>query len=145
MRKEDINIRDPFIVYEDGVYYMYGTRAVGLGYKVGGFDVYTSKDLKEWSDPIECFDSEKHGLNREVNWAPEVHKYKGKYYLFATFTQENGLRGTYSLRSDELLAVFQHTLCAHRGTFHVPAPRILLRTSPYIIVLFQTVKGWEVS
>ena len=45
------------------------------------------------------------------------------------------------LRSDELLAVFQHTLCAHRGTFHVPAPRILLRTSPYIIVLFRLRKG----
>ena len=45
------------------------------------------------------------------------------------------------LRSDELLAVFQHTLCAHRGTFHVPAPRILLRTSPYIIVLFHLRKG----
>ena len=27
MKKEQINIRDPFVVYEDGIYYMYGTRA----------------------------------------------------------------------------------------------------------------------
>ena len=100
MRKEEINIRDPFIVYEDGVYYLYGTRAKGLGCKVGGIDVYISDDMTEWSDPIECFDSEKYGLNREANWAPEVYKYKGRFYMFATFTQENGLRGTYSLRSD---------------------------------------------
>ena len=55
----------------------------------------------------------------------------------ATGTGSESLSGStnasYSLRSGELLAVFQHTLCAHRGTFHVPAPRILLRTSPYII------------
>ena len=85
---------------------MYGTRAVGLGCKVGGIDVYTSSDMIEWSEPAECFDSEKHGLNREVNWAPEVYKYKGKFYMFATFTQENGLRGTYSLRSDSPLGPF---------------------------------------
>ena len=106
MKKERINIRDPYVVFEDGLYYLYGTRAKDFGYKTGGFDVYVSKDLVEWSDPIECFDSAKYSLNREVNWAPEVHKYRGKYYMLATFTQENGLRGTYSLISDSLLGPF---------------------------------------
>ena len=41
-----------------------------------------------------------------MNWAPEVHKYKDKYYMFATFTQENGLRGTYSLCSESLTGPF---------------------------------------
>ncbi len=100
MKKEQINIRDPFVVYENGTYYLYGTRAKDLGCKVGGIDVYISGDMIDWSDPIECFNSEKYGLNREVNWAPEVYKYKEKYYMFATFTQDNGLRGTYSLCSD---------------------------------------------
>ncbi len=100
MKKEQINIRDPFILYENGKYYLYGTRARGFGRRTGGFDVYISEDLENWSDPSECFDSEKHGLNSDANWAPEVHKYNGKYYMFATFTQENGLRGTYSLCSD---------------------------------------------
>ena len=106
MKKEQINIRDPFVVYEDGKYYLYGTRAKNFGKLVGGFDVYVSDDLENWSDPIPCFDSERFGLNREVNWAPEVHKYGGKYYMFATFTQENGLRGTYSLCADSLLGPF---------------------------------------
>ena len=39
-------------------------------------------------------------MNHSVNWAPEVHKYKGEYYMFATFTKPNGLRGTYILKSD---------------------------------------------
>lgn len=100
MKKEEINIRDPFVVYEDGKYYLYGTRAKDFGFNTSGFDVYVSENLKDWSKPTECFDSGKYGLNTGVNWAPEVHKYKDKYYMFATFTQENGLRGTYSLCSD---------------------------------------------
>lgn len=101
MKLTDINIRDPFILKESGTYYLYGTRAKDFGKKVGGFDVYISKDLVEFSEPVECFNSEKCGLNREVNWAPEVHKYNDEYYMFATFTKENGLRGVYILRADK--------------------------------------------
>lgn len=100
MRLSDINIRDPFILPENGKYYMYGTRGANFGRNTGGFDVYVSADLAEWSDPIPCFDSAAFGMNREVNWAPEVHKYHGKYYMFATFTRENGLRGTFALTAD---------------------------------------------
>ena len=106
MKCSDINIRDPFIVLKDGIYYMYGTRAVRFGNQTGGFDVYTSSDLETWSDPIPCFDSEKYGLNRAVNWAPEVHAYRGSYYMFATFTQESGLKGTCVLKSDSLTGPF---------------------------------------
>lgn len=107
MRKEEINIRDPFVVVEDGKYYLYGTRAMNFGRNTGGFDVYVSSDLENWSEPIECFNSEKYQMNRLVNWAPEVHRYKGKYYMFATFTHENGYKGTHSLVSDSLLGPFE--------------------------------------
>lgn len=106
MKKEDINIRDPFVLVKDGRYYLYGTRGHGFGMHTGGFDVYVSEDLLHFSDPIECFNSGEYGLDREVNWAPEVHEYRGKYYMLATFTQENGLRGTYSLVSDSPLGPF---------------------------------------
>lgn len=106
MKTNDINIRDPFVVYENGTYYLYGTRAKNFGRYVEGFDVYTSADLENWSEPHECFNSVKNGMNREVNWAPEVHKYKGKYYMLATFTRENGRRGTYALVSDSLMGPF---------------------------------------
>ena len=100
MKLSDINIRDPFVLIENGTYYLYGTRAKDFGRNTGGFDVYLSEDLETWSDPLPVFDSASYGLNREVNWAPEVHKYKNNYFLFATFTQENGLRGTYALIAD---------------------------------------------
>lgn len=100
MKNSEINIRDPFILNENGVYYMYGTRAADFGIRTGGFDVYTSRDLENWSEPKPVFDSAKAGLNAACNWAPEVHPYNGKYYMFATFEQKNGNRGTYSLVSD---------------------------------------------
>lgn len=101
MHFSDINIRDPFILNENGTYYLYGTRAKNFGQGTGGFDVYRSTDLVNWSAPQCCFDSEANGYNHQVNWAPEVHKYRGAYYMFATFTAQSGLRGTYILRSDD--------------------------------------------
>ena len=106
MKSNEINIRDPFVVYANDTYYLYGTRAKNFGQHVGGIDVYVSNDLEDWSEPIECFNSEIYGLNRKVNWAPEVHKYLDKYYMFATFTRENGRKGTYSLVSDTPLGPF---------------------------------------
>lgn len=101
MKNQEINIRDPFVLVENGKYYLYGTRAKDFGRRTGGFDVYVSDDLVTWSEPIECFDSTAFGLNTVENWAPEVHKYKGQYYLFATFRQKNDLRGTYILKADK--------------------------------------------
>lgn len=106
MKCSEIHIRDPYILCEDGKYYMYGTRAANFGKLTGGFDVYVSTDLENWSDPIECFDSVKHNLNKFVNWAPEVHRYNGAYYMFATFTQENELKATYILKADSPLGPF---------------------------------------
>lgn len=100
MKNSEIHIRDPFIYCEDGKYYLYGTRAGNFGISTGGFDVYTGTDLENWEGPKQIFDSAKHGINGSSNWAPEMHRYNGKYYLFATFQQENGNRGTYSMVCD---------------------------------------------
>ncbi len=107
MKQNEINIRDPFILKEGDTYYLYGTRAKDFGKKVNGFDVYTTKDLIHFSEPKVCFDSGKWDMNREVNWAPEVHKYNNSYYMLATFTKENGLRGVYILKSDNPDGEFQ--------------------------------------
>lgn len=107
MKNKDINIRDPFVIAENGKYYMYGTRAENFGIKTGGFDVYISEDMQEWSEPQECFNSSDYGMNREVNWAPEVHRFNGEYYMFATFTKENGLRGTYALKAESPTGPFK--------------------------------------
>ena len=106
MKCDDINIRDPFILNENGRFYLYGTRAAHFGTHTGGFDVYISDDLVNWSEPKECFNSDEFKLNTEVNWAPEVHKYNDSYYMLATFTKENGLRGTYILKSNSPMGPF---------------------------------------
>ena len=100
MKNREINIRDPFVLVYNDKYYMYGTRADNFGQKTGGFDVYIGTDLENWFEPKEVFNSEKHGMNTWVNWAPEVHFYNGAFYLLATFTKSNGLRGTSILKSD---------------------------------------------
>lgn len=106
MKCNDINIRDPFVVVKDGKYYMYGTRGKGFGLCTGGFDVYVSEDLETWSEAHECFNSVKYDLNAMSNWAPEVHEYKGAYYMFATFTRPCGLRATFILKADDPMGPF---------------------------------------
>ena len=98
MRLDEIHIRDPFILTDGGKYYMYGTgkRTGGLG-----FDVYVSDDLENWSDPREVFRADDSFWANRDFWAPEVHKYHGGYYMFASFKHENHVRATQILRSDK--------------------------------------------
>lgn len=96
MKLCDINIRDPFILVHDNVYYMYGTR----GAVQKGFDVYTSTDLENWSEPKSVFEYYDGFWGVTDFWAPEVHEYNGKFYMFATFKPENGERGTGIFVSD---------------------------------------------
>ena len=56
--------------------------------------VYTSKDLKMWQGPRTIFRTPDDiwGDIRVVSiWAPEMHKYRDKYYLFLTFDTRNQL------------------------------------------------------
>ncbi len=107
MLNKEIHIRDPFVLAENGKYYLYGTRGADFGQHTGGFDVYTGTDLEHWDGPFEVFDSEQYGLNGSANWAPEIHRYNGKYYILATFEQKNGNRGTYALCSNSPMGPFK--------------------------------------
>lgn len=104
MKLNEINIRDPFIVPENGKYYMYGTRGRGCweGIKTPdmGFDVYISDDLESWSEPKEVFSASDSFWGTHNFWAPEVHKYNGKFYMFASFKSADRNRGTQILVSD---------------------------------------------
>ncbi|WP_321996611.1 glycoside hydrolase family 43 protein [Draconibacterium orientale] len=88
----DIPIRDPYIlsVEEQETYYLYSaTRGEFKGPNGRqGICVYKSSDLSSWEGPFIVFENPEgfwadpdHGI-----WAPEVHRYNDKYYLFATFT-----------------------------------------------------------
>ncbi len=98
MRFENINIRDPFILKHNGKYYMYGTRSISAWERVDtsllGFDVYVSEDLENWSEPKSIFEHFEGFWGDTQFWAPEVHKYNGKFYMFASFIGEGYHRGT---------------------------------------------------
>lgn len=107
MKRTDIHIRDPFVLVHEGLYYMYGTRGATCWGKASGFDVYTSTDLENWSEPIACFENDGSFWADRDYWAPEVHFWNGAYYLFASFRSETVHRGTAILKSDSPLGPFK--------------------------------------
>ena len=96
MNIKDIYIRDPYILLHNGVYYMYGkTRADALE-----FVVYKSRDLAEWSEPVPVFTPDAGFWATRDFWAPEVHKWRGAFYMLASFKSETACRGTQILKAD---------------------------------------------
>ena len=55
MKTSEIQIRDPFILVHNGKYYLYGSGRRN-GSKKCGFDVVTSTDLENWSEPKTIFE-----------------------------------------------------------------------------------------
>lgn len=75
-----IQLSDPCILADKktGMYYMTGT----------GGRLWKSKDLARWDGPYQVTETDPSswmGPKPEI-WAAELHEYKGKYYYFATFT-----------------------------------------------------------
>ena len=106
MKLEDIPLRDPFILYEAGRYYLYGTFTGGRRSDPLSFLTFLSEDLTDWSDPVTVFIKPDDFWADRDNWAPEVHKYKGCFYMFASFRSEKRCRGTQILKSDSPLGPF---------------------------------------
>lgn len=100
MLLSDIHIRDPYILPDGGRYYLYGTRGSELSRRCTGLDVYESTDLQNWSTPAEAFHRPDGFWSDRDYWAPEVHKYRGRYYLFVSFKSETRRRGTQILAAD---------------------------------------------
>lgn len=73
-------VADPTIFYEKGTYYLYGTAGRNDS---EGFRVYTSNDQQTWKDEgFALKRGESYGT--KGFWAPQVFKYKGKYYMAYT-------------------------------------------------------------
>ena len=99
LKREDIRIRDPFILTdkEHGCYYMYGTTDLEAGSLAarGTFSVYRTVDLENFEEPKVIVDSDKLGFwGRFDFWAPEVHVYNGRYYLFGSCRSNGAHRAT---------------------------------------------------
>jgi arabinan endo-1,5-alpha-L-arabinosidase len=109
LTRENIQIRDPFVLpmKSEGNYYLYGSTDKDIWKdRATGFDVYRSTDLVYWEGPFPAFRPPV-GFWSDTNyWAPEVHEYKGKFYMFATFKAEGVCRGTQVLVADHPLGPF---------------------------------------
>ena len=107
MKCSDIHIRDPFVLVHEGKYYMYGTFGGSTwSNDLSHFDVYVSEDLINWSEPHCCFAPPEGFWGTKNFWAPEVHEWKGKFYLFASFKSETHCRGTAILCADSPMGPF---------------------------------------
>lgn len=95
---EDIHIRDPFIVSvpQEKQYYLFGSHPP----EQKDFPVYVSRDLKTWHNPTSVFTPPEGFWATRDFWAPEVHWYHGRYYMFASFKSEKACRGTQILVAD---------------------------------------------
>ena len=126
LRLPDIPLHDPWMLADRSTrtYYLYSSaspRITGQGRT--GTLYYTSKDLATWEGPHIAFVApEGSWADPTVGaWAPEVHAYKGKYYLFATLhnpakrltttdtTRPNSMRATIIAVSDSPTGPFTLT------------------------------------
>jgi len=134
LTSRDMRIRDPFI-HADArtkTYYMYAQSGNRRNSGFRGVEVYTSRDLVHWTPPQRVLTLPNEPDIKDV-WAPEVHEYKGSYYLLVTLTF-NGLlrenkpvdeanwpemhkRGTYIYRAESPAGPFSPL----KNTSHTPA------------------------
>jgi GH43 family beta-xylosidase len=120
--RADIRIRDPFVLTDPDsqTYYMYATTTARneAGNQRHGVGVYTSRDLSEWTGPTPVMLLPEDWWADSAVWAPEVHQFNGKYYLFTTLTGETSLpaiegrpplhyRGTQIFRADNPMGPFR--------------------------------------
>ena len=73
-----VQFGDPYVLYDDGTYYMYGT---GGGAR-NGFAAYQSADLVNWKSLGHVYSTNANSWGIGAFWAPEVYKVKNKYYMF---------------------------------------------------------------
>jgi beta-xylosidase len=117
LRLPEIRLHDPWILAHapSKTYYLYTSnngRATGVNRP--GTMTYRSKDLLNWEGPFVVFAlPEGTWAGNQSAWAPEVHEYHGKFYLFTTLHnpekiiatppqvwRTNYMRGTVIARSD---------------------------------------------
>ena len=144
MKNTDFWIRDPFVLLDGGKYYVYGTTRPRENH---GFDLYTSDDLVNFDGPFEVFDYFDGFWGKMHYWAPEVHKYRGKYYMFATFKDDGPWHGCQILCADTPMGPFKpHSegpitpkeWSSLDGTFYVDK-----NGTPFMIFCHEWLQNWN--
>jgi beta-xylosidase len=126
IRFADVRMRDVCILADEATKTYYAVSSTFVPSTEGrgqpAVRAYTSKDLINWEGPHTIFQTPPDfwgNANIRGIWAPEMHSYKGKYYLFATFDTDSQFpeqwrnwvprvkRGTQVLVSDSALGPFK--------------------------------------
>ncbi len=87
----EMPLHDPWILAHgpSHTYYLYTKNEPKMtGEKGIGTMVYKSKDLLNWESPKIVFQVPRTAFAQQGGWAPEVHEYHGRYYLFTTLHNE---------------------------------------------------------
>ena len=100
VKRYDLNIRDPFILTFEGKYYLYKSDYGKDEDGIIGIEVYVSEDLENFDGPTKVFRRPEGFWATKDFWAPEVHYYKGRFYMFASFYREDETR----MRATQILA-----------------------------------------
>lgn len=148
----DIVLSDPCILADKATmtYYMTGT---------GGM-LWKSKDLRLWDGPYRVAQTDPNSWMgpRPMIWAAELHEYKGKYYYFATFTNQQVSLGTY--RGNNLERRASHVLVSDKaeGPYlpmkdetYLPADKLTLDGTfwvdtdgkPYMVYCHEWLQNWD--
>jgi beta-xylosidase len=87
----DMPLHDPWMVVdaEAGLYRLYTSNIAAMSGAPGlGTMMYVSRDLKAWSPARPEFIAPTDAWFKGGAWAPEVHFWRGRWYLFTTFHDE---------------------------------------------------------
>ena len=92
----ELHMRDVCILADEKTKTYYAVSSTFVPVKDGrgqpAVQAYTSRDLINWSGPRIIFQTPPEfwgAINIRGIWAPELHAYKGKYYLFLTFDTDS--------------------------------------------------------
>lgn len=149
---DSIVLSDPFILPDSATmtYYMTGT----------GGQLWKSADLKYWDGPYNVAQTDPTSWmgSRPAIWAAELHRYKGRYYYFATFTNQATTVGYY--RGNRLERRACHILASDKAegpyrpegdSVYLPADKLTLDGTfwidtdgkPYMIYCHEWLQNWD--
>ena len=108
MKRDEINIRDPYVLVSGGKYYLYGTRSATCWGSADGFDCYVSSDLENWEGPIEIFHRPADFWADRCYWAPECYEQNGTFFLVTTLGSEHTKKGVHVFTSNSPTGPFSY-------------------------------------
>jgi len=75
----DVTMADPFVLFHEGIYYLYGTYDKSVN---SGLAVFTSRDLVNWQKHDLAFKKTPDTWSQCHFWGPEVVFVKGEFYMY---------------------------------------------------------------